>query len=149
MGAHRQQVWQALNDTEVLKATVPGCEQIAWTSDTKLDVAVKVNLGVMAPVFHGILQLSDIDPAQSYVLSGRASGKLLGKAQGAARVTLEDQGAGTLLTFRAEGGASGQLLKLGKPLIGKSVQNVIDHFFQRFADAMSTSLEVLPPPGQE
>lgn len=140
-------VWNALNDTDVLGAVIPGCERIEWTSPTTLDLGVKVNLGVIAPVFTGELDLSDIEVASSYVLSGRAHGKLLGKAHGAARVTLDDHPGGTLLTFTAEGGASGQLLKLGKPLIGQSVQKVIDGFFERFAHVTGFGLEVLPPPG--
>lgn len=146
LGANRQRIWEALNDETVLAKVIPGCETITWRDETSLDLAVKVNLGVMAPVFTGELELSDVDPARTYTLSGRAHGKLLGKAHGAARVELADEGEDTMLTFAAEGGASGQLLSIGKPLIGQSVQKVIDGFFERFARSVGVELTILPPP---
>ncbi len=140
--APRLKVWQALNDTAILARVIPGCEQITWRDDTSLDLKVKVNLGVMHPTFTGELELSDIEPARAYTLSGRAHGRILGLAHGAARVSLSDSGEHTLLDFKAEGGASERLLALGRPLVGASVQKVIDHFFARFGEAMN--LEVTP-----
>lgn len=143
MGAPRLQVWQALNDTAILAEVIPGCENIAWRDETSLDLGVKVNLGVMHPVFTGELELSDIEPARAYTLSGRAHGRILGRAHGQARITLSDSGDDTQLSFLAEGGASDRLLALGKPLIGNSVQKVIDRFFERFAGAMQVSVIAL------
>lgn len=140
--APRDAVWQALNDTSVLAEVIPGCKKITWRDATNLDLAVKVNLGVLHPKFTGELNLSDIDPARSYTLSGRAHGKLLGKAHGAAKVHLDDHVSGTVLAFTASGGTSDKLLALGRPLIGTSVQRVIDLFFRRFADAMD--VEIVP-----
>lgn len=146
LSAGRLKVWQALNDENVLAATIPGCRRIVWRDADTLDLEVQVNLGVARPTFTGELNLSDVDPACSYILSGRAHGKLLGMAQGAAKVTLSDHGTNTILRFTAEGGASERLLKLGRPLIGKSVQAVIDHFFTRFADAMGVDVKPLDVP---
>lgn len=141
LGAPRAAVWQALNDTAVLQACIPGCKRIAWTSETKLEAEIGVNLGVVKPTFTGDLTLSDIVPAQRYTLSGQGRGGLLGKAQASADITLGDLGEDTLLVFAATGGASGQIMKLGKALIGNSAQKVIDGFFERFGEAMGAWVE--------
>lgn len=144
IAAPRDAVWKALNDPEMLKAAIPGCSHLAWSGATTLDLAITVNLGVVKPTFKGELALSDVIPAQSYTLSGRGKGGLLGLAEGSARITLEDlPDANTLLAFTAEGGASGQLMKLGKAAIGSSAQRVIDGFFERFAAAVGVGIEPL------
>lgn len=145
LDAPRDRVWQALNDAQMLKAAIPGCDRIEWTGPENLDLAIKVNLGVVQPVFKGDLTLSNIEPARSYTLSGRGKGGLLGLAHGAADITLADHGAGTELAFQAVGGASGQIMKLGGALIGNSAQRVIDGFFERFADAMGVAIRPLAP----
>ena len=145
LAATRPQVWSALNDTAVLKAAIPGCDTIVWTSDSTLDLAIKVNLGVVHPVFKGELALSDIAPASHYTLTGRGRGGLLGLAEGSAAIDLEDHPDGTLLAFRAVGGASGQIMRLGRAVIGHSAQRVIDGFFERFAAAAGMGVTALPP----
>ncbi|HVX79953.1 MAG TPA: SRPBCC domain-containing protein [Devosiaceae bacterium] len=147
LGVPRQAVWAALNDTEILKAAIPGCRSISWTGVATLDLEIKVDLGPVHPVFGGNLTLSDVVPAHSYLLSGRGRGGLLGLAHGAARIALADAAdGGTALSFVAQGGASGQLMRLGRALIGQSAQHVIDGFFARFAAAMGAPLTILPPP---
>ncbi|MBJ3784629.1 CoxG family protein [Devosia sediminis] len=145
IGADRMAVWTALNDPEMLKAAIPGCTHIAWSGENTLDLAITVNLGVMKPVFKGELLLSNVDVAQSYTLSGKGKGGLLGLAEGSADITLADDGEGTLLAFTAKGGASGQIMKLGKALVGNSAQRIIDGFFERFAGAMGVEITPLGP----
>jgi carbon monoxide dehydrogenase subunit G len=147
IAAPRLTVWQALNDPQTLKAAIPGCSHIAWSGPSTLDLAITVNLGVVKPTFKGELELSDVVPAESYTLAGRGKGGLLGLAEGRARITLDDlPDANSLLAFTAQGGASGQLMKLGKTAIGNSAQRVIDGFFERFAAAMGVGIEPLTPP---
>ena len=142
--APRSAVWAALNDAAVLKAVIPGCQRIDWTGETTLECEIEVNLGLMKPVFTGDLELRDVDPAERYTLAGRGRGGLLGKAEAAADITLADVRDGTHLTFAANGGADGGIMKLGKALIGNSAQKVIDGFFERFGEAMG--IEVTPFP---
>ena len=142
VSAPRSRVWQALNDTHVLQATIPGCKRIDWTSETTLELEIEVNLGLMQPVFAGDLELRDVVPAERYTLAGRGRGGLLGKAEAAADISLSDDGAHTRLVFTADGGADGGIMKLGKAVIGKSAQKVIDGFFERFGEAMGA--EVTP-----
>src|ERR1700712_4469803 len=89
-GARRSDVWAALNDTRVLKAVIPGCERIEWVGTDALDLSIKVNLGIVHPVFAGDLALSNVVPAHSYTLSGRGRGGMLGLAQGDADIRLAD-----------------------------------------------------------
>jgi carbon monoxide dehydrogenase subunit G len=143
IAAPRVAVWAALNDAEVLKAAIPGCHKIEWNSETTLDLEIKVNLGVVHPVFKGDLALSGIVPAERYTLSGKGRGGLLGLAEGSADIVLSDAGEETLLVFAAQGGASGQIMKLGKAIIGNSAQKVIDSFFERFGEAMGAGVSPL------
>jgi carbon monoxide dehydrogenase subunit G len=143
IAAPRDAVWAALNDAEVLKAAIPGCHKIEWNSQTTLDLEIKVNLGVVHPVFKGDLALSGIVPAERYTLSGKGRGGLLGLAEGSADIILSDAGEETLLVFAAQGGASGQIMKLGKAIIGNSAQKVIDSFFERFGEAMGAGVTSL------
>ncbi len=145
IAAPRMAVWTALNDPEMLKAAIPGCQNIAWSGPSTLDLEIRVNLGVVKPVFKGELTLSNVVAAQSYTLAGRGKGGLMGLAEGAADITLADDGEATLLAFRAQGGASGQIMKLGKAIIGNSAQKIIDGFFERFAAAMEAEITVLTP----
>jgi hypothetical protein len=143
--ASRPEVWAALNDAEMLKAAIPGCRRINWTASDALEVEIRVNLGVAHPVFTGDLVLSDVLPATRYRLTGKGRGGLLGRAHGAADISLADRPGGTELRFLAEGGASGQLMRLGQALVGTTAQHVIDGFFQRFAAAMGTAITSLDP----
>jgi len=143
--APRAQVWAALNDAAMLKAAIPGCRHIDWTGPDKLAVAVEVNIGPLHPVFNGDLTLSVVTPAEQYRLDGRGRGGLMGLAHGAADIHLADRPGGAELRFAAEGGASGQIMRLGRVLVGHSAQRVIDGFFERFAAAMGVSIDVLDP----
>ncbi|WP_164730620.1 CoxG family protein [Pelagibacterium montanilacus] len=147
IGASRQAVWEALNDTAILGACIPGCRSIVWTAPDRLEARIGVNLGVAKPVFTGELVLKDVDPARHYTLLGRGRGGLLGAASASARIALSDRGADTILEFSADGGASGPIMKLGRTLVGASAQGVIDGFFERFGDAMGARVEPLGPDG--
>ena len=136
-------MWEALNDTAVLKAAIPGCHKIEWSGENALDLEIKVNLGVVHPVFKGDLSLSGIVPAERYTLTGKGKGGLLGLAEGSADIVLSDSGEETLLVFTAKGGASGQIMRLGKAIIGNSAQKVIDGFFERFGEAMGAKVTPL------
>jgi carbon monoxide dehydrogenase subunit G len=136
VSAPRADVWAALNNADKLKATIPGCSRIEWTGDSSLEVEITVNFGIVKPTFTGDLTLSNVIPAQSYTLTGKGRGGVLGMAQGAADIVLSDVPEGTQLIFTASGGADGGIMKLGKALIGNSAQKVIDGFFERFGEAM-------------
>jgi len=143
--ADRQAVWAALNDTEILKACIPGCQRIDWITDSALEIEVAVNLGVVRPTFKGDLMLSNVEPASRYTLTGQGRGGLLGRAQASADIALSEIDGDTLLHFDATGGASGQIMKMGRALIGNSAQRIIDGFFERFGTAMGADVVPLAP----
>jgi carbon monoxide dehydrogenase subunit G len=139
--APRLRVWRALNDTDVLKAAIPGCRLIEWTGESTLELEIQVNFGVVQPVFGADLELRDVRPAERYTLAGKGRGGLLGMAAGAADIVLSDAADGrTELSFSAEGGADGGIMKLGRTLLGNSAQKVIDGFFAGFGEAMGTTV---------
>jgi len=146
--APRAQVWRALNEADMLKAAIPGCRRIEWTGDAALECEIQVNFGIIQPVFTGDLELRNVIPAESYTLAGRGRGGLLGKAEAAADISLADmpdgEATGTELLFRANGGADGGIMKLGKAVIGSSAQKIIDGFFERFGEAMGVKVTPLP-----
>jgi carbon monoxide dehydrogenase subunit G len=143
--APRRLVWDALNDAAMLQAAIPGCRRIAWTGEHALELEIKVNLGVVHPVFTGDLTLSDMVPAERYRLSGRGRGGLLGLAHGAADIVLTDAPGGTLLAFSADGKADAGIMRLGRVLIGNSAQRVIDGFFAAIGKQMGVIVTALPP----
>jgi uncharacterized protein len=142
-GAKRAEVWAALNDTKVLGAVIPGCQAINWTSPSTLDLTIRVSLGFVHPTFAGMLELSNMRPAESYTLAGRGKGGMLGMAQAAADIALADDPGGTVLTFTAAGKADGGIMRLGRSLIGNSAQKLIDGFFEAIGREMGVSVTPL------
>jgi uncharacterized protein len=143
--APRTAVWAALNDTEKLKAAIPGCRRLVWTGRDRLELELEAHLGLIKPVFTGDLVLSDIVPAERYTLSGRGRGGMLGMAHGSAQIVLSDAGDGTEMGFTAIGGGDNAIMTLGKSLIGKSAQKIIDHFFEGFGETFGATVTPLPP----
>ena len=144
LSAPRAVVWAALNDTEKLRAAIPGCRRLDWTGPDELALELEVGLGVVKMSFSGDLSLRDVEPARSYTLSGRGRG-VMGKAEGAARIVLTDLGDDTELRFTAVGGADSALMKLGRTLLGRTAQKVIDHFFSRFGESFGAEVTSLDP----
>ena len=140
--ASRRAVWEALNDTDKLAAAIPGCRRLEWTGPDTLELELQINLGVAKPTFRADLTLSEVAEAETYTLSGRGRG-LLGRAEGAARISLSDAGSGTELHFVATGGADNKIMSLGKALIGKTAQNVIDEFFAEFGGTFAATVTPL------
>jgi len=144
ISASRKKVWKALNNTDVLKECIPGCDRIVWVDDQSLEATIKINLGIAKPKFVGDIYLSNIDPARSYTLTGQGRGGLLGLAKGFSDIKLEDHEDGSTLHFTAYGEVSGSIEKIGSKIVSGTAQNVIDRFFEKFAaqiDATSTPIE--------
>jgi uncharacterized protein len=145
--APRMRVWEALNDTAVLKSCIPGCERIQWVSENALEAAINVDFGPVELRFEGELALSDMIVAERYTLTGRGKGGWLGWARGSADIVLADHPEGTELAFAAQGEVASSIAKLGAALLGRSAQGVIDRFFERFAKAIgATSRNLADPP---
>ena len=131
-------VWAALNDPEVLKACIPGCEQLSKDDDTHFSAVVKVKLGPVKASFKGKVELVDLDPPNGYRIQGEGEGGIAGFAKGGAKVALSDAGEGqTLLRYDVEAQVGGKLMQLGSRLIDSVSKKLADEFFANFAKAVS------------
>jgi uncharacterized protein len=146
--APRQIVWDALNDPEVLKASIPGCETLEKVADDKMKATAAVKLGPISARFTGNVLLSEIDPPNSYRISGEGQGGVAGFAKGGAAVKLTDDAADTLLSYQVNAQVGGKLAQLGARLIDASAKQMADAFFDRFSkqvQAMAPSPEPAHP----
>jgi hypothetical protein len=125
-------VWEGLNDPEVLKACIPGCDTIEKISDTEYRVAMTAAVGPVKAKFNGKLLLADLNPPPSYTLSFEGSGGAAGFGKGGAQVALAPEGAGTKLTYKANAQVGGKLAQVGSRLIDGVAKKMADDFFQRF-----------------
>jgi carbon monoxide dehydrogenase subunit G len=130
--APRETVWQALNDPEVLKASIPGCESLDKLSDTEMKATAAVRIGPISARFNGTVQLTDIDAPNGYTITGEGQGGVAGFAKGGAKVHLEDD-AGTLLRYEVHAQVGGKIAQLGARLIDASARQMADAFFDRFS----------------
>ena len=131
--APRETVWQALNDPEVLKASIPGCESLEKLSDTDMKATAAVRIGPISSRFTGNVHLADIDPPNGYTISGEGQGGVAGFAKGGAKVHLDDDGVGTLLRYDVHAQVGGKIAQLGARLIDASAKQMADAFFDRFS----------------
>jgi len=145
VNASRAEVWQALNDPEVLKACIPGCEELEKTSDTTFEASVVQKVGPVKARFKGSVELSDIAEAEHYTITGEGKGGAAGFAKGGAKVNLTDDGDGTLLTYEAEAKVGGKLAQLGGRLIDGFARKLADEFFTRFQEAVEGPAPEAPP----
>jgi len=139
IAAPRQAVWQALNDPDVLKASIPGCESLEKLSDTEMKATAGVRIGPISARFTGNVHLTDIDQPNGYAIGGEGQGGVAGFAKGGAKVRLEDDGSGTLLRYEVHAQVGGKIAQLGARLIDASAKQMADAFFDRF------SARVAPP----
>ena len=137
--AGRAEVWRALNDAEVLKACIPGCEELEKTSPTSFSATVTQKVGPVKVRFKGAVELSDIVEAESYTITGEGKGGAAGFAKGGAKIRLSDAGDGTLLVYQAEARVGGKLAQLGSRLVDGFARKMADDFFTRFQEAVEGS----------
>ena len=143
----QQRVWEALNDPEILKACIPGCESIERVSENEYKVAMTAAVGPVKAKFAGKLLLSDIDPPNSYSLAFEGSGGAAGFGKGSAQVNLAPEGGGTLLTYRATASVGGKLAQIGSRLIDGVARKMADDFFIRFNKTVAPAAEPAVPAG--
>jgi len=154
--APRQAVWEGLNDPEILRQAIPGCEKIDKTSDTEFTATVVAKVGPVKASFQGKVTLSDIDPPNGYRISGEGKGGV-GFAKGGATVKLTDaDGGATRLAYAVDAQVGGKLAQLGSRLIDGTAKSMANDFFGRFAALVSppTDAEIteevrdglVPPP---
>ena len=132
-----RKVWEALNDPEVLKASIPGCQSLEKKSDNELAATVVLKIGPIKATFLGEVTLSNLNPPSGYTISGEGKGGIAGFAKGGADVTLTEDGDETVLVYDAKAEIGGKLAQLGSRLVGSSAKKLAQQFFADFNAAVS------------
>ncbi|MSP30553.1 MAG: carbon monoxide dehydrogenase [Acetobacteraceae bacterium] len=142
--APRQKVWDALNDPEALKASIPGCESMKRLGENELQATVAMKIGPISARFSGKVSMSEIDPPNGYMISGEGQGGVAGFAKGGAAVRLNDAEGGTVLTYVVKAQVGGKIAQLGARLIDASAKQMAEAFFDRFTARLAPVAEVVP-----
>src|SRR5580698_8534888 len=138
--ASRQVVWDSLNDTAVLRASIPGCESLEKTDDTHMKATAAVKLGPISARFNGAVTLSDIDAPNGYTITGEGQGGVAGFAKGGAKVSLTDDAGATLLKYEVNAQVGGKLAQLGARLIDATAKQMAEQFFTKFSDEVQKAV---------
>ncbi|MBY4893172.1 carbon monoxide dehydrogenase subunit G [Rhodobacteraceae bacterium N5(2021)] len=142
IAADRQEVWAALNDAEVLKACIPGCEELTGSPEEGFEATVKQKVGPVKATFKGGVTLTDVVPGESYTISGEGKGGVAGFAKGGAQVRLSDHPeGGTELHYDVEAKVGGKIAQLGSRLVNSFATKMADQFFERFQNHLEGTSE--------
>jgi carbon monoxide dehydrogenase subunit G len=128
-----EKVWAALNDPEVLKACIPGCESLEMKSETELEAVVTLKIGPIKAKFNGEVRLENLNPPHSYTITGEGKGGVAGFAKGGADVRLAEDGPdATILSYEAKADVGGKIAQLGSRLIASTSKKLAGQFFCEF-----------------
>ena len=145
--ASREAVWKALNDPEVLKQCIPGCEELEKKSDTEYAAKVTAKVGPVKAKFGGNVTMSDLDPPNGYTISGEGSGGAAGFAKGGAKVALKEDGGATVLSYTVNATVGGKLAQIGSRLIDSTAKKMANDFFAKFAEIVGGEAPVAAAAG--
>lgn len=137
IAANRQAVWEALNNPEILKACIPGCQELEMSSPTEMSATVKIKIGPVSATFKGEVTLENLNPPESYTITGEGKGGIAGFAKGGADVSLEEDGNETVLRYKVAAQIGGKLAQLGSRLIDSTAKKLAGQFFADFNKAVS------------
>jgi len=143
--APREAVWKALNDPEILKQCIAGCEELQKTSDTEFVAKVTARVGPVKAGFTGKVTLSDLDPPNGYKITGEGQGGAAGFARGGAQVRLEPDGDGTLLKYTVNATIGGKLAQIGARLIDGTARKMANDFFAKFTEIVGAPTQPVVP----
>jgi uncharacterized protein len=132
----QQQAWEALNDPEVLKASIPWCDKFESTGDNQYSVGVPLKVGPVAARFTGKVTLTEVQPPESYTLSFDGQGGAAGFGKGQAQVKLTPQGTGCELSYGVRAQVGGRIAQVGQRLIDGVARSMAEDFFKRFDEEM-------------
>jgi len=134
--ASRETVWAMLNEPAVLKSCIPGCESLDKDSDNEFRAVATIKIGPVKARWKGKVRFSNLDPPNSYRISGEGDGGVAGFAKGGAKVSLANKNGGTVLSYNVEAQIGGKLAQLGQRLINSVAKKTADDFFGNFAAAV-------------
>ena len=133
----KQKVWEALNDPEILRKSIPGCEDFKKDSETEFTATATNKIGPFNAIFTGNIELKEINAPHSYVIEGSGNSPV-GFASGEAKVKLEDSEGGTKLIYEVEANVGGKIAQVGSRLIDMTAKKMADIFFGNFSDLISS-----------
>ena len=137
--ASREKVWAALNDPEILRQCIPGCQALEMTAPNEMTATVVFRVGPVKATFGGKVTLSDLDPPNGYRISGEGSGGVAGFAKGGATVKLTADGAdATILSYEVDAQIGGKLAQLGSRLIDSTAKKLAGQFFESFGEVVGS-----------
>jgi hypothetical protein len=136
LGVTQQQAWQALNDPEVLKLCIPGCDKVEATAENEYDIGMALRIGPVSAKFKGHISLSDIVPPASYRISFEGQGGPAGFGKGSAQVSLTPNASGCDLAYSVTASVGGKVAQLGQRLIDGAARSLAEDFFRRFDEEM-------------
>jgi len=136
--ASREAVWEALNDPDILGACITGCQEVQRIDEQHFDVKVKAKVGPVSATFQAALELDDLNPPESYVINGAVKGGPAGFGKGSARVSLEEDGAGTHLRYQVHANVGGKLAQVGSRLVDGAARKMADEFFAAFSQRLTS-----------
>ncbi len=132
--ASRQTVWEALNDADVLRACIPGCKELEQASPTELSATVVTKIGPVKATFKGEVTLENLNPPESYTITGEGKGGIAGFAKGGADVKLTEAEGGTQLDYDVKAKVGGKIAQLGSRLIDSTAKKLAEQFFTNFSE---------------
>ena len=132
--APRERVWEMLNDADILRASIPGCEKLEAEGSDTFNAKVTTKIGPVKATFNGAVTLSNLNPPESYTITGEGKGGVAGFARGGADIKLAEDGDATVLTYTADAQVGGKLAQLGGRLIDSTARKMADRFFGKFSE---------------
>ena len=135
--AKRETVWQALNDPQILKESIPGCQDLRQESPTEMSATVITKIGPVKATFKGNILLENLNPPESYTITGEGKGGIAGFAKGDAKVRLEEVEEGTRLSYEVSAKIGGKLAQLGSRLIDSTARKLAKEFFENLVGILS------------
>jgi uncharacterized protein len=145
IAAPRQRVWEALNDPEILRASIPGCQSLEKETDDRFTAAVEVKVGPIGARFKGMFSLADVDAPKGYTLVLQGNGGIAGSVKGSAKVCLSEDAGGTLISYEVESQVGGRMAQLGGPIIDATAKQLAGKFFGRFGEMVGEAAKAAEP----
>ena len=130
--AQPEAIWAALNDPDVLKACIPGCEALSRTDATHFIGSARLKIGPLSATFRGKVTLSELDPPRRCIVKGEGEGGVAGFARGQAEILLTPEENQTVLSYKADANVGGKLAQVGQRLVDGAARQIADEFFSRF-----------------
>lgn len=144
VAAHRQRTWAALNDPEVLKACITGCESITPTGENQYEVLMTARIGPVAAKFKGKLAISDVNAPHSYSIAFEGQGGAAGFGKGGAKVKLFDEAPNTRLSYDVTAHVGGKLAQIGSRLVDAAAKKIASDFFEKFNEKVTEATSASP-----